>query len=72
MADAQPQPQEPPQHPPPPAAVCPKLGADCAPCVAKTENCFSTFALEQSGHFGVSPLRTSSSKCDSHFMHTYS
>ena len=48
-----PQPQEPPQQPPP-AAVWPKLGAACAPCVAKTENCFCTFALAQSGHFGVS------------------
>ena len=38
----------------------------------EAENCFCTFALEQSGHLGVSPLRTSSSKCDSHFMHTYS
>ena len=48
------------------------LGADSVPCVAKTENCFCTFALEQSGQVGVSPLRTSSSKCDSHFMQTYS
>ena len=72
MGGAQwPQPQEPPQQPPP-AAVCPKLGADWAPCVAKTENCFCTFALEQSGHVGDSSPRTSSSKCDSHFMHTYS
>jgi hypothetical protein len=72
VADAQcPQPQEPPQQPPP-AAVCPKLGVDCAPCVAKTESCFCTFAPPQSGHFGVSPFRTSSSKCDSHFMQTYS
>ena len=55
-----------------PAAVCPKLGADWAPCVAKTENCFRTLALEQSGHVGFSPFRTSSSKCDSHFMQTYS
>ena len=30
------------------------------------------YALEQSGHFGCSPFRTSSSKCDSHFMQTYS
>ena len=43
-----PQPQEPPQQPPP-AAVCPKLGADCVPCVAKTENCFCTFALAAVG-----------------------
>ena len=49
-----------------------KLGADSAPWVAKTENCFSTLALEQSGHFGVSPFRTSSSKCDSQLMQTYS
>ena len=62
---------EPPQQPPP-AAVWPKLGADPAPWVAKTENCFCTLALEQSGHVGVSPFRTSSSKCDSHFMQTYS
>ena len=72
MGGAQwPQPQEPPQQPPP-AAVWPKLGVAAAPCVAKTENCCCTFALEQSGHVGVSPFRTSSSKCDSHFMHTYS
>ena len=54
----------------PPSAA--KLGVACAPCVANVENCFCTFALEQSGQLGVSPLRTSSSKCDSHFMHTYS
>ena len=51
----------------------PKLGCDDpVPCVAKTENCFCTFAPPQSGQDGVSPFRTSSSKCDSHFMQTYS
>ena len=42
------------------------------PWAANTENCFCTFLAPQSGHFGVSSCLTSSSKCDSHFMQTYS
>ena len=50
----------------------PKLGCSAVPCVAKTENCLRTFAEAQSGQSGSSPFRTSSSKCDSHSMQTYS
>src|SRR5205823_3921156 len=57
---------------PAPAAVWPKLGCSAVPCPAKTENCFCTFEPPQSGHGGSSPFRTSSSKCDSHCMQTYS
>ena len=39
---------------------------------AKTENCRFAFAAPQSGHGGVSSSRTSSSKCDSQLMQTYS
>ena len=64
-----PQPHEPPQHPPPP----PKLGVVAAPCAAKTDTCRRTFAAPQSGQLDASsPIRTSSSKCDSHSMQTYS
>ena len=48
------------------------LGCSAVPCVAKTENCLRTFAEAQSGQSGFSPFRTSSSKCDSHSMQTYS
>ena len=69
--DQWPQPQLPPQQPPPPVGP-PKLGCPAVPCVAKTENCLRTFAEAQSGQSGSSPFRTSSSKCDSHSMQTYS
>ena len=42
------------------------------PLIAKTESCRRTFAELQSGQFGSAPFRTSSSKCDSHSMQTYS
>ena len=66
-----PQPQEPPQHPPPPPEGL-KLGALAAPCTANVENWRETFAAEQSGQATCWSPRTSSSKCDSHSMQTYS
>jgi len=48
-------------------------GFDAAPCTAKLESCFNTFAAPHSGQVTAwSPERTSSSKCDSHSMHAYS
>ena len=68
-----PQPHEPPQHPPPPPAGPLNTGFEAAPCTAKLESCFSTFAAPHSGQVTAWSLeRTSSSKCDSHSMHAYS
>ena len=46
--------------------------ASSAPCTAKEENWRETFVAAQSGHATCSSPRTSSSKCDSHSMQTYS
>ena len=43
-----------------------------APCTANDENWRATFVAEQSGQAICSSPRTSSSKCDSHSMQTYS
>ena len=43
-----------------------------SPTAAKTDSWRRTFAAPQSGQSGSSPFRTSSSKCDSQAMHTYS
>ena len=50
----------------------PKLGTLAAPCTAKVENWRETFVAEQSGQAISCSPRTSSSKCDSHSMQTYS
>ena len=67
-----PQPQLPPQQPPPPPVAERKLGCGASALVAKTENCRTTFVAPQSGQAGSRSPRTSSSKCDSHVMQTYS
>ena len=65
------QPQEPPQQPPVRGAP-PEFGCTELPWAAKTESCLRTFDPAQSGQATASPFRTSSSKCASHCMQTYS
>ena len=79
MQDGYPQlPQLPPQHPPPPPKPgCDEIRCDIpwdeAPCIAKTENWRSAFACPQAGQGGAgSSSLTSSSKCSSQPMQTYS
>jgi hypothetical protein len=74
VQDGYPQlPQLPPQHPPPPKLGCDEIPCDEAPCIAKTENWRSAFACPQAGQGGAgSSSLTSSSKCSSQPMHTYS
>src|SRR5262249_20615338 len=65
-----PQPQLPPQQPPPPppkAPVCPAV-----PIIENVESCLATLVPPHSGHTTCSSPLTSSSKCSSHFMQTYS
>jgi len=61
----------PPQQPPPLGLLL-KPGCVDAPCTANVENWRATFVASQSGHATCCSPRTSSSKCDSHSMHTYS
>jgi hypothetical protein len=42
------------------------------PWAEKTESCLRTSAVPHLGQSGCAPLRTSSSKWDSHCMQTYS
>ena len=42
------------------------------PWAEKTESCLRTSAVPHFGQSGCAPLRTSSSKWDSHCMQTYS
>ena len=54
------------------AAVCPKLGAALRAVRREDRELLLHLGARAVRALGVSPLRTSSSKCDSHFMHTYS
>ena len=55
-----------------PAAAAAASATFVTPCTAKEENCRETFVAAQSGQATCSSPRTSSSKCDSHSMQTYS